>query len=115
MRQGFAPGQPQALERLWRSHFVQQMAVDVEQRRAIVVLPHQMGFPELVVQGFAGHRRIRRVGQKTAGKSSDPGPIKQIHGPGGYDFTVEFSAFIPRHLRMDVFRNSAMTLTRQPG
>jgi hypothetical protein len=53
--------------------------------------------------------------KKTAGKSSDPRLIKQIHGPDGCDFTVEFSAFTLRYLRMDVFRNSAMTLTRQPG
>jgi hypothetical protein len=52
----FAAGQSQALERLRRRHFMNDVTVDVDQRRTIVALLHQMRIPELVVERFAGHR-----------------------------------------------------------
>ncbi len=52
---GLAVRQPQALEGLRRGHFVDQMTVDVQQRRAIRVGAHDMCIPDLVVQGLAGH------------------------------------------------------------
>ena len=51
----FAPGQPQTFKRLRRGHFMQDVAVDVEQRRAIVAAHHLVHVPKLVVQGLAGH------------------------------------------------------------
>lgn len=53
---GLALGQAQAFERLRRSHFVQDVAVDVDQRRTIIAALDLMHFPELVVQRLAGHR-----------------------------------------------------------
>ena len=50
-----APGQPQAFKRLRRGHFMQDVAVDVEQRRAIITAHHFMHVPQFVVQGLAGH------------------------------------------------------------
>ncbi|MNP72648.1 hypothetical protein D3C76_1692450 [compost metagenome] len=37
---------------------MEDVAVDVDQRRAIVTALDLMHFPELVVQRFAGHQRI---------------------------------------------------------
>ena len=34
-----------------------QMSVDVQEHGAIVLLTHQMGIPDLVVQSFASHRK----------------------------------------------------------
>jgi hypothetical protein len=42
---GLAPGQFQALERLRAGDFVHQVAVDVEQRRAVVLDVHHMAVP----------------------------------------------------------------------
>jgi hypothetical protein len=53
-----APGQSQAFERLRRGHFVDDVTVDVDQRRAIVALFDQMRIPELVVKRFAGHQSV---------------------------------------------------------
>ena len=50
------PSQGQPLERLRRRHFVQQMAVDVEQRHAVAALGHSMRIPNLVVDGAPSHR-----------------------------------------------------------
>ncbi|MCY1367231.1 hypothetical protein D9M69_541570 [compost metagenome] len=50
-----AAGQAQALEGLRRGHFVKDVAVDVDQRRAIVAALHLVHVPELVVQRLAGH------------------------------------------------------------
>jgi len=52
----FAAGQSQPFERLGRSHFVDDVTVDVDQRRTIVALLDQMRIPELVVERFAGHQ-----------------------------------------------------------
>ncbi|CEI77608.1 Flp pilus assembly protein TadG [Pseudomonas aeruginosa] len=51
-----APGQAKTLEGLRRGHFVQDMAVDVDQRRTVVALLDQVHVPEFVVEGLAGHR-----------------------------------------------------------
>ena len=54
---GLATGQTQTLEGLRRSHLVNQVAVDVDQRRTVVALVHQMGIPELVIECLACHLR----------------------------------------------------------
>ena len=51
-----APGQTQPLERLRRSHFMEDVTIDIDQRRTIVTPLHFVHFPELVVERFAGHR-----------------------------------------------------------
>lgn len=53
-----APGQTQAFEGLRRSHFMDDVTVDVDQRRTIVALFDQMRIPELVVERFAGHQTV---------------------------------------------------------
>ncbi len=50
-----AAGRAQALEGLRARHLVHQMAVDVEQAGAVVLLIHQMVFPDLVVQRARFH------------------------------------------------------------
>ena len=50
-----APGQTQPFEGLRRGHFVEDLPVDVDQRRTIVATLHFVHVPELVVQRFAGH------------------------------------------------------------
>ncbi len=50
-----APGQLQPLERLRRGDFVDQMTVDVKQRGAVGIGPHQMAVPKLVVKRLTGH------------------------------------------------------------
>ena len=44
-----APGQSQPLKGLRRCHFVDQLAIDIDQRGTVVALFHQMRIPELVV------------------------------------------------------------------
>jgi len=64
----FPPGQPQPFERLRRGHLVQDVAVDVEQRGAVVAAADLVHLPQLVVQGLAGHWRVsRRIYGQTAG------------------------------------------------
>ncbi|MNQ57227.1 hypothetical protein D3C85_713740 [compost metagenome] len=53
-----APGQTQPFEGLRRGHFVEDMAVDVDQRRAIVAALHLVSIPELVIERLAGHRQV---------------------------------------------------------
>lgn len=53
-----APGQTQAFEGLRRGHFVDDVTIDIDQRRAIVALLDQMRIPELVVERFAGHQTV---------------------------------------------------------
>ncbi len=53
-----APGQTQAFEGLRRGHFVDDVTIDIDQRRTIVALLDQMRIPELVVERLAGHRTI---------------------------------------------------------
>ncbi len=53
-----AASQTQPFEGLRRGHFVEDMAVDIDQRRAIVAALDLMHFPELVVQRFAGHQQV---------------------------------------------------------
>jgi hypothetical protein len=43
---------------LRRGHFVDDVTIDVDQRRAIVALLDQMRIPELVVERFAGHQTV---------------------------------------------------------
>ena len=50
-----AAGQAQALERLRRGHLVEDVAVDVEQRRSIIAAHDFVHLPQFVVQGLAGH------------------------------------------------------------
>jgi hypothetical protein len=47
------PGQLEPVERLRRRHFVQQMAIDVEQTRSILAFGHEVIAPDLVVQGLS--------------------------------------------------------------
>ena len=49
---GLTVGQTQAFKRLGRGHFVEQLAVDVDQRRTIIALFHQVLVPEFVVKGL---------------------------------------------------------------
>ncbi len=51
-----ASGQLEAFERLRRGHFVDDVTVDIDQRRPIIAPFHFMGFPKFVVKRFAGHR-----------------------------------------------------------
>ena len=53
-----APCQTQAFERLRRGHFMNDVTVDIDQRRSIVALLDQMRIPELVVERFAGHHTV---------------------------------------------------------
>ncbi|MNZ42919.1 hypothetical protein D3C78_605020 [compost metagenome] len=53
-----APGQTQPFEGLRRGHFVKDVTVDVDQRRAIVAALHLVSIPELVVERLAGHRQV---------------------------------------------------------
>ncbi|MNF53551.1 hypothetical protein D3C84_349390 [compost metagenome] len=55
---GFAIGQAQAFESLRRRHFVNDVTIDIDQRRTIVALLDQMRIPELVVERFAGHQTV---------------------------------------------------------
>ncbi len=52
---GLPPREPQALEGLWRGHLVDQMPINVKERRAVLVAAHNMGVPDLVVKCLAGH------------------------------------------------------------
>src|ERR1700712_189496 len=54
----FAARQAQAFESLWRGHFVNDVTIDIKQRRTIVALLDQMRIPELVVERFAGHQTV---------------------------------------------------------
>jgi len=50
-----APGQGEPFESLGAGHFVHQVAVDVEQRGAVLPLFHHVAVPEFVVQGARAH------------------------------------------------------------
>jgi hypothetical protein len=50
-----APGESETFERLRAGDFVDQMPVDIEQRRAVVFDVHHVGLPELVVESLSGH------------------------------------------------------------
>ena len=47
----FAPAEAQAFERLRRRDFVDQMAIDVEERATVFELAHHVRVPHLVQQG----------------------------------------------------------------
>ena len=49
-RHGLRPGELQAFVGLRAGHFVHQVAVDVEQRGAVVLDVHDVAVPELVVE-----------------------------------------------------------------
>ena len=51
-----AAGQTQAFKGLRRGHFVKNVTIDVDERRAIVTALHLVHFPELVVERLASHR-----------------------------------------------------------
>ena len=53
---GLAPGQAQSLKGLWRGHLMNKVAINIDQRRAIIVLPDQVCIPEFVVECLAGHQ-----------------------------------------------------------
>jgi hypothetical protein len=52
---GLAAGQAQALEGLRAGHLVHEVAVDVEQARAVGFLADDVRFPEFVVKRLASH------------------------------------------------------------
>jgi hypothetical protein len=55
-RAHLATGHAQALESLRARHLVHQMAIDIDQAGAVRCLVHQMGVPDLVVEGaWLGH------------------------------------------------------------
>ena len=54
---GFAPGQLQPLERLGRRHFVDELAVDIQQRGAVRFRANDVGVPNLLEQGSGCHAR----------------------------------------------------------
>ncbi len=57
-----APGHAQALEGLRARHLMHQVTVDIEQAGAVRRLVHQMGVPDLVVEGAGlGHCRVGYV------------------------------------------------------
>ena len=59
-RAHLAPRHAQALEGLRAGHLMHQMPVDIEQAGAVRRLMHQMGVPDLVVEGAGlGHGRFR--------------------------------------------------------
>ncbi len=49
-------GDPQTIESLRTGDFMYQVAVDVNQRRLVLVVKNQVLFPDAVIQSFAGHR-----------------------------------------------------------
>ena len=53
-RQRLAPGQAQPLEGLGGGHLMDQLAVDVEERRAVLVADDML-IPEFVVEGCGAH------------------------------------------------------------
>lgn len=55
------PRIPQTFKRLWRRHFMDQMAVNVDQRCAIIFLMHNVFRENFVIQGSSG-----RLGGSTA-------------------------------------------------
>src|SRR5690606_18538132 len=52
---GLASRHPQSLESLRRGDFMQQLAIDINQCRAVVAHLYQMRVPQFVVERFAGH------------------------------------------------------------
>ena len=64
-RVDLSPGGAQTLEGLRRSHFVHQMAVDIEQAGAIIGFVHQMVVPDLVVQGCRFGHELQLLKQKS--------------------------------------------------
>ena len=56
-----APGQLEALERLRAGHLVDQVAIDVEQRGAVVLAAHDVLVPDLVVQRARHGRPWREI------------------------------------------------------
>ena len=57
-RADLAPGRAQAFEGLRRGHFMDEVAVDIEQAGAVIGVVNQMVVPDLVVEcGRFGHER----------------------------------------------------------
>ena len=84
-----APGQSQALERLWRGDFMGKVTVHVQEGSAVFLGPHDVRIPDLLEHGLGCHvvlltlrfRRLRRSlrerGSETALPLSDlPEPRK---------------------------------------
>jgi hypothetical protein len=53
-----APGKAERLERLGARHFVNEVAVDIDQAGAIIAVFHDVGVPDLFVERLAGARVI---------------------------------------------------------
>ena len=74
-RANFSPRGAETFEGLRRGHFMDQMAVDIEQAGAVVGFVNQMIVPDLVVQGcrFGHERKLqefpKRGARISAGKS----------------------------------------------
>src|SRR5690606_25107648 len=52
--------QTQSLKGLRTRHFMQQLTIDIEQRRAVVLDMHGMAGPEFVVQRLGAHRERKQ-------------------------------------------------------
>ena len=50
-----ATSKAQTIECLRRRHFMDDMAIDIDKRGAIVALLHEVGIPKFVVKRFRGH------------------------------------------------------------
>ncbi len=79
---GFALGKLETFEGLGRRDLVKKMAIDVEDRCAVIVSAHLVGIPELVVKGLSGHRLSRQRIPK-AGYCSGKRAFARSSGAGG--------------------------------
>ena len=89
-RAHLAAGHAQALESLRARHLVHQMAIDIEQAGAVRRFVHQMGVPDLVVEGAGlGHgcRQIRIVKRQIAIGTPIANSVMPGLGPGIHDLT----------------------------
>ncbi|OSM05107.1 hypothetical protein MAIT1_03251 [Magnetofaba australis IT-1] len=50
-----AAGQSQTLERLRAGHFVNQVAVDVNQTGPVLIGADEVGVPDLIIKGLGAH------------------------------------------------------------
>ena len=82
-RAHLAAGHAQALEGLRARHLVHEVAVDVEQAGAVGRLVHQVGVPDLVVEGFrCGHGFLRaRMVSTDGGRRAASGARREAPKP----------------------------------
>ena len=75
-----AAGHAQTLEGLRAGHLMHQMPVDIEQAGAVRRLVHQMGVPDLVVEGAGlGHGNRQIAIELALANSVMPGLVPGIH------------------------------------